>query len=400
MHHTGLKPSLVSAPGKVILFGEHAVVYGVTAVASSVELRTFAKLEIGSDPDLISLSLPDSSSHSFSWKISELRQVFPRQCYQQEFLKNLDAPNYQETLSVIFGLCQGKMPENDLEQTAKKTFLCLFLSLVDIHQIESSVKVTLTSQLPTGAGLGSSAAFCTALVGCFLVSTGKLAPNLALTDCSLSKTDLETVNSWSHLGEQIVHGKCSGIDNSVSCFGGALKYKSAQFTSLDHFPTFRIMLCDTRVSRSTKTLVANVAQKKAKHPLLVEHIFSAIQCISESFLALILNETKSKESSPPIEFHQTISELVEMNHALLLALEVSHPKLELARCTLKTFGLASKLTGAGGGGCCFAILPESFPQSELHRLEATLAQHNIVIYDTLVGTEGIKIHTGGMNCIK
>lgn len=60
----------VSAPGKVILFGEHAVVHGVTAVASSVDLRCFSVLSPRRDGK-IGLEVPNIGVE-LEWEISKL----------------------------------------------------------------------------------------------------------------------------------------------------------------------------------------------------------------------------------------------------------------------------------------------------------------------------------------
>ena len=103
----------------------------------------------------------------------------------------------------------------------------------------------MTSQLPMGAGLGSSAAFAVSFAGAMLSATGKLMstikPNsstqeipellktkLPVVNCTAqsltsfsdwSNDDLDLINKWSFTVEQIIHGTPSGIDNSISCHG-------------------------------------------------------------------------------------------------------------------------------------------------------------------------------------
>lgn len=77
-------------------------------------------------------------------------------------------------------------------------------------------KAVVTSELPMGAGLGSSASFCVALSGALIA----LSEKLFLND-NEKKIDLELVSKWAYEGERIIHGKPSGIDNTVSTFGTA-----------------------------------------------------------------------------------------------------------------------------------------------------------------------------------
>lgn len=78
----------------------------------------------------------------------------------------------------------------------------------------------MSSDLPLGGGLGSSASFCVSLCGALLALSG--AVDLQHDQNSwfkLGRNDLELVNKWAFEGEKIIHGKPSGIDNTVSTFG-------------------------------------------------------------------------------------------------------------------------------------------------------------------------------------
>ncbi|XP_066323127.1 uncharacterized protein [Miscanthus floridulus] len=83
-------------------------------------------------------------------------------------------------------------------------------------------KAVVTSDLPMGAGLGSSTAFCVSMSGVLLTAAGAVSVGArrgAEGWEELEKGDLELVNQWAFQGEKIIHGKPSGIDNSVSTFG-------------------------------------------------------------------------------------------------------------------------------------------------------------------------------------
>jgi mevalonate kinase len=67
---------VTSAPGKIILFGEHVVVHGRTAIATSLDLRTYAKVE-SVDTDSVSLELPDINVQRI-WTSSQLD--YPGSC--------------------------------------------------------------------------------------------------------------------------------------------------------------------------------------------------------------------------------------------------------------------------------------------------------------------------------
>jgi mevalonate kinase len=102
-----------------------------------------------------------------------------------------------------------------------------------------------------------------------------------------SEEMLVIVNGWAFASEMVIHGDPSGLDNTTSCYGGALKYSRASgvaFEKLSKFPALNILLTNTKVPRSTKTLVAGVRDRFNKFPVLVQSILDAIAGISMQFL--------------------------------------------------------------------------------------------------------------------
>ena len=82
------------------------------------------------------------------------------------------------------------------------------------------VDVTITSELPLGSGLGSSAAFCVALSAALLALSGSVDVDREHRGwMAYKEDDLVLLNKWAFEGEKIIHGKPSGIDNTVSTYG-------------------------------------------------------------------------------------------------------------------------------------------------------------------------------------
>lgn len=80
--------------------------------------------------------------------------------------------------------------------------------------------VVITSELPLGSGLGSSASFCVSLSAALLALSDSASLDFSHPGWSVfGENELELVNKWAFEGEKIIHGKPSGIDNSVSTFG-------------------------------------------------------------------------------------------------------------------------------------------------------------------------------------
>lgn len=93
-----------------------------------------------------------------------------------------------------------------------------------------------SASLPVGAGLGSSAALCVATSAAVTrlarkisqYARGKVMADDTGSPCDAegrpSQSKLKEINDWAYAGETILHGTPSGLDNTVSCFGGAIKF--------------------------------------------------------------------------------------------------------------------------------------------------------------------------------
>lgn len=80
--------------------------------------------------------------------------------------------------------------------------------------------VVITSELPLGSGLGSSAALCVALSAALLSFSDSVTLDLSHQGWLLyGENELELLNKWAFEGEKIIHGRPSGIDNTVSTYG-------------------------------------------------------------------------------------------------------------------------------------------------------------------------------------
>jgi mevalonate kinase len=82
------------------------------------------------------------------------------------------------------------------------------------------VEIVIASELPTSAGLGSSAAYSTCLAASFLELTSHIKSHSTdETSHGWSDHDCQLINHWAFQAEKIIHGNPSGIDNAVSCYG-------------------------------------------------------------------------------------------------------------------------------------------------------------------------------------
>ncbi len=191
---------------------------------------------------------------------------------------------------------------------------------------EPAIDLALTFNLPTGAGLGSSAAMAVA-VGRALGLDGA-----ALADAAMAS-------------ETVIHGKPSGLDHTVSMAGGfGLFTRAGGLTALRAAP-LSLTIGHTGKARDTKGRVARVAE-------LVNERGDEVRARVAAIAELVARGADAVARGSYGELGQAMNE----NQQHLEALEVSCPEIERMCAIARDAGaFGAKLTGGGGGGCVIAV---------------------------------------------
>ncbi|XP_042344256.1 mevalonate kinase [Plectropomus leopardus] len=380
-----VKELFVSAPGKAILHGEHAVVHGKVALAVSLNLRTYLRLQ-GTTTGKVCINLPNIDTF-LCWDLSELKQLVAYSCGKREEVKLLDAELVRR-LREFVGVTNGNL---DTCNMATLAFLYIYLSLFGSSELPS-LTVSVWSELPTGAGLGSSAAYSVCLAAALLCASGAIPAPLREWDHTARwcQEDLEHINSWAFQGEMIIHGNPSGVDNAVGTWGGMLRFLAGKIIPLSRVPLLRILLTNTKVPRSTKVLVARVKDKINKFPSVMTPVLDSVDAIS-----CTCEKVLSDMTCKPItgEHYNILEELIDMNQHHLNVMGVGHPALDtLCRVTM-TKGLHSKLTGAGGGGCGITLLRPETDSFVVQTTVQDLKDCGFDCWETSIGGPGVQQHS-------
>nr|XP_004664067.2 mevalonate kinase [Jaculus jaculus]XP_044988988.1 mevalonate kinase [Jaculus jaculus] len=374
----------ISAPGKVILHGEHAVVHGKVALAVALNLRTFLRLQPRSDGK-VSLSLPNIDVKQ-TWDVAQL------QLLDTSFLEQGDVtapiPEQLEKMKEA-----ANVPEDcaATRRLAVMAFLYLYLGICRKQRTLPSLDVVLWSELPPGAGLGSSAAYSVCLAAAFLTICEEITNPLKDRDGTSRwpEEDLQSINKWAFQGERVIHGNPSGVDNAVSTWGGALRYQQGKIASLKRTPALQILLTNTRVPRSTKALVAGVRSRLLKFPEIVAPLLTSIDAISLECERVL----REMSTAPAPEQYLLLEELIDMNHHHLNALGVGHASLDQLCQVTAAHGLHSKLTGAGGGGCGITLLRPGLEQAKVEAAKQALIDCGFDCWETSIGAPGVSVHS-------
>jgi len=389
---------MVSAPGKVIVFGEHAVVYGKAAMAAAISLRSYLLVTtLSKSRRTITLRFPDISL-DHTWDIDSLPWVNysdpPKKKHYYDLVTSLD-PDLVEAMQPHLSTVSPKSSDavRKIHKAAASAFLYLFLSLGS--QRCPACIYTLRSTLPIGAGLGSSASISVCLSAALLLQIRTLAGPHPDQPQEEAEVQIERINRWAFVGEMCIHGNPSGVDNTVSTGGKAVIFKRENYskppkvTPLRDFPELPLLLVNSRQPRSTATEVAKVAALKEAHPAVTESMLDSIGKITESAHELIASHDYDQGDPASI---RKLGDLINMNHGLLVSLGVSHLKLERIRELVDQTGIGwTKLTGAGGGGCAITLLKPGTDATSLRDLESKLDAEGFERFETTLGGDGVGV---------
>ena len=289
-----------SAPGKLILYGEHSVVYRGPAVVMAIDRRAKVYARKRKDNKIFI----DADNLGFSG-------YFENDVYH-----------------AVSGNAWRGRNLAALNVSAKKT--------MEYIGAEGGVDLKVRSMIPIAVGLGSSAAICVATVS-------------AVERLHEGGLKNEEISNVAFERETSIHGKPSGVDNNVSTFGGVMSYeKDVGFKHHKLAKEIPFIIGNSRKKRSTKRMVENVAALKERNPGVVDNFIDAMGNIAHNGLAALLKADLG-----------TMGDLMDLNHGLLSGIGVSTMKLEILCHTARKNGaLGAKLTGAGGGGCMIALSEE------------------------------------------
>lgn len=365
-------PFIISAPGKTIVYGEHAVVHGKAAIAAAISLRSYLLVTtLSKSKRTVRLRFVDLDL-DHTWNIPDL----PWRVFQQPGKKK---KYYDLVTSVDKELVEAMQPHTasisahvdpqtrKVHQGAAAAFLYIYLSLGSEHS--PPCIYTLRSTIPIGAGLGSSASVSVCFSTALLIQCRALAGPHPDQMTKEAEEQLERINRWAFVGELLIHGNPSGVDNTVATNGHAVLFQRKDYSKpplvsiLRDFPELPLLLVDTCQPKSTAAEVAKVGALKTAHPIVTDNILNAIDSITRSAHDII---TSGDFEDSPQDNIKHLGELMSVNHGLLTSLGVSHPKLERLRYLVDQAGVGwTKLTGAGGGGCAITLLnPGAAPTSE------------------------------------
>ncbi|RIL12770.1 mevalonate kinase [bacterium] len=192
--------------------------------------------------------------------------------------------------------------------------------------------VEVTSSIPTGRGMGSSAAVAVALVR-------------AIGEAAGEDWDDATVASLAYVAEKHAHGTPSGIDNTVIAFGRPIRFQQGRATPIGFGAPWCVLAADSGTAGLTREVVAGVRARRQAHPDVYDDWFRRIGKLVDEAVAALAEGSLHR-----------VGWLMNQNHLVLQAMGVSTPRLDALVGAARGAGaFGAKLSGAGGGGVVVAL---------------------------------------------
>lgn len=286
----------VSAPGKLMLFGEHSVVYGRPCIVTAVNQRMRISVEATKDSE-IELEAPDVGIKSFKASIS--------------------------------------IPLDKLPKGAKFVFAAVN-NFNRRFKVTSGLHIKTRSDFSSEFGFGSSSSVTVCVVRALSeIFDVEVNNNMLFDICYRSVLDVQGVGS--------------GFDIAVAIWGGTLYFvgggKKIHCITKKELP---LVVGYTGIKADTVALVKKVALLRKSKRNLVDSIFDVIDSVVDKAHKSILDNN-----------YKDLGELANINQGLLDSLDVNTTKLSDLIFAARSAGAhGAKLSGAGGGDCMIAFVSE------------------------------------------
>lgn len=382
-----------SAPAKFIISGEYSVVYEKQAIASAIDLRTTVTIKPGKDSklrvhfkNLNSLREWPCASLTMCRLVNKFSDCLDYNESMQGKLSHLVHPRYElirNTHPTVDNTTTTAAPSTSRDPSSKETdkkaddaamaFLLLYIGLGDSYSSSARppLEVEVNSDIPVGSGLGSSSAFSVALCG-------------ALMRVFRVAAEKYIISNWAFNIDRFFHGKPSGIDNNVSTHGKSILFQGGRIKAngCTHNAKIRVLLVDTNVSRSTKTLSEIVIKQLRDDPNSVNGIFNSINELTTQIW---------RKFNDPDFVPRQISDHIMANQNLLNNLGVGHEFLTDICLRASVANYAAKQTGAGGGGIAFILYDAREKDPNLDLIRDDFVRVGYKVHDHEINCEGLAV---------
>ena len=300
---------------KVILFGEHSVVYGYSAIALPLKNLRMRATVTGCDL---------AGEENAGCETFETCAEIPESA-DSTIPLNSDS---RITLSCLD--FNGKLSEVPPRFSSVRT--AIHAALEFAGHVGDSLHVVTESNFPPERGLGSSAASAGAVIR-------------AILDYYKIRASEDEIFALTQSAERVAHGRPSGLDATATSASWPVRFSSGEFSRMEINMRAWLILADSGCKGMTRVTVDALRARMDEQPDAVKNKLDELGAIANQAADdLALGRAAD------------IGARMTRAHRILADLGVSTPQLDkLVRAALDHGALGAKLTGGGGGGCVIAL---------------------------------------------
>lgn len=347
-----------SAPGKVHLLGEHVVVYNKPALITAVDRRCTVTM----------VTSKSSGIKVSSVNLGKQVTLSPEELVRKHINAQKQWERFRDggTIADLKSITEDEMdfPLIAIGET--------------LHSLKkdlpSGFSLSIDSEVPVGAGLGSSASTAVAVVAAMISFLG-------------GKVDKNVVNDIAFLVEQKRHGLPSGGDNAAVTFGGLVWFRreTPELKTIQPVPfsvpsdiAKNFLLIDTgRPKESTGEMVAMVRSLYQGDKSLVEGVLNDQERLTRELLSALKDGKENR-----------VMEIIKAGEANLEKLGVASPSaIKLAR-EIEAAGGVAKVCGAGGKTDASGVMLAYHQDKDV--LRRIISKHKLASYVAALGAEGLR----------
>jgi len=354
-----MKRILTSAPGKLHLLGEHTVVHNKPAIIAAVDKRCFVEITPRTDKviKIISRNYKKEITTDFPRIIKLFREA---EANYAKYIKDND-------MVLLKSITKGTL-------TYPLLIIGQFINYFNLQSIPG-FDLKINSEIPSGAGMGSSSALAVAMIGALCLFQG-------------FDFDKKIINQIAYLCEQKKHGRPSGGDNAASCFGGMIWFKKDAYSGKAKMRPLGItipknilknfyMVNTGAPKETTGEMVSLVRDLLKKNPELTRNIF-------------IDQEKQVKKLSAALKLGNSdqIIEIIKKGEENLENLGVVSPFVQKIIRQIEDSGGVAKICGGGGvkkGTGMLLVYHQNFKS-----LTNVLKSYQLTIEQLILGAEGLR----------
>jgi mevalonate kinase len=350
--------SIASAPGKIILFGEHFVVHGTKAILAAIDKRV----------TVTSTITPGKKSGPLMMKSDATLKINSQ-------LGTFEIPmhEWERPDDSLEGMCSlhGTGPRvylRDEEVPSEfRPFVYLAAKLSDLTRSRhyrkklalhpDGLEITIDSDIPVGVGLGSSSACCVAAAASlYTLFRANLYGEIIHDQYHrkwFGENETEDILLLAKKAEKTIFPDTSGADCTVCTYGGMIeysresKYHEPSIEKIDNTFDLNLVIANSMIPHNTKNSVEKVNKFKEND----EERFSQLCDLETKLIDEVITTMKNNDATT---FGLKMSE----NQKYLEEIQVSNDTLRDMISSLKEISLGTKITGAGDGGCVIALIKD------------------------------------------